>query len=53
MYIFSKDREMAGRQFLSKDPVWAQLKSFFENKASKFSLPELFKTDTERFKKFR
>jgi len=43
---------MAGRQFLSKDPVWAQLKSFFENKASKFSLPELFKTDTERFKKF-
>jgi len=43
---------MAGRQFLTKDPVWVQLKSFFDKEGSKFNLPELFKNDPERFNKF-
>jgi len=43
---------MSGRQFLSKDPVWNQLKAFYESQASKFHLPELFKSDPGRFDKF-
>ncbi|KAK0043111.1 glucose-6-phosphate isomerase [Biomphalaria pfeifferi] len=43
---------MAGRVFLSKDPAWLKLKSFYEANVKQLKMLNLFKEDPHRFEKF-
>ncbi|RUS92013.1 hypothetical protein EGW08_000226 [Elysia chlorotica] len=43
---------MAAKQYLTKDPVWIKLKSFYETNSKTLNMLDMFKTDPQRFDKF-
>ncbi|GFS15864.1 glucose-6-phosphate isomerase [Elysia marginata] len=43
---------MAAKQFLTKDPAWLKLKSFYESSGKTLNMLEMFNKDPQRFDKF-
>lgn len=43
---------MAAKQFLTKDPAWLKLKSFYDSNAKTLNMLDMFNKDPQRFDKF-
>lgn len=48
-----KSKVMEGKGKLSDDSAFKALQDFYNKNGSKFNIPQLFKEDPDRFKKFR